>query len=97
MRTFNKTILTIALACVTAPVFAADAPAPDYTLTANVGLTSQYNMFTVVSPRQPLTPLFRAAPILPIPAASIWAPGVPISAGLRITLQMRLLVAPAIL
>jgi uncharacterized protein (TIGR02001 family) len=42
MRTFNQSILTIALACVTAPVFAADAPAPDYTLTANVGLTSQY-------------------------------------------------------
>ncbi|ARU32660.1 hypothetical protein CAP31_13850 [Sulfuriferula sp. AH1] len=42
MRTFNKTILTIALACVTAPVFAADAPAPDYTLSANVSLTSQY-------------------------------------------------------
>lgn len=42
MRTLNKTILTVALACVAAPVFAADAPAPDYTLTANVGLTSQY-------------------------------------------------------
>ena len=44
MRTLKKSILSIALACVAAPVFAADAPAPtpDYTLTTNVGLTSQY-------------------------------------------------------
>ncbi len=41
MYTLNKPLLAIALACVTASAFA-DAPASDYTLTANVGLTSQY-------------------------------------------------------
>lgn len=44
MRTLNKTILSIALACVAIPAFAADAPAPasDFTLTGNIGMTSDY-------------------------------------------------------
>lgn len=46
MRTLNKTILSIALACVAVPAFAADAPAPasDFTLTGNVGLTTDYRV-----------------------------------------------------
>lgn len=42
MRILKKTFVTAALACLTTPAWAADAPAPDYTLSANVALTSQY-------------------------------------------------------
>lgn len=47
MRTFNKTILVVALAAVSASAFAADAPAPapsDFTLTGNVSLISDYRV-----------------------------------------------------
>ncbi len=44
MRTFNKTILTIALASIAVPAFAADAPASDFALTGNVSLISDYRV-----------------------------------------------------
>jgi len=45
MHKFTQTALAVALACAAIPAFAADAapaPTPAYTLTANVGLTSEY-------------------------------------------------------
>ena len=45
MHKFTHALLITTLACAAVPALAADAPAapaPDYTLTANVGLTSQY-------------------------------------------------------
>ena len=45
MQKITRALLITTLACAAAPALAADAPAapaPDYTLTANVGLTSQY-------------------------------------------------------
>ena len=46
MQKMTHALLVATLACAAAPALAADAPAaapaPDYTLTANVGLTSQY-------------------------------------------------------
>jgi uncharacterized protein (TIGR02001 family) len=46
MQKITRALLLTTLVCAAAPALAADAPAaapaPDYTLTANVGLTSQY-------------------------------------------------------